>query len=216
MKISACYIVKNEEKNIARSIASLQGEYDELIVIDTGSVDSTVNVAKEHGAVCYNYAWNNDFSKARNYAISKANGDWIIFLDADEYYTKNTSIREYLMELVRTNDKVDALYISLHDAYKIELPSIKVIRVFKNSGEIFYRDAIHETLTKKNGELNIIDASELEFMHLGYHHEIMPQKLTRNLAMLLEDIEKNGEKEHYYYYIAECYFGLRDYEKAIF
>lgn len=216
MKISACYIVKNEEKNIARSIASLQGEYDELIVIDTGSVDSTVNVAKEHGAVCYNYAWNNDFSKARNYAISKANGDWIIFLDADEYYTKNTSIRKYLMELVRTNDKVDALYISLHDAYKIELPSIKVIRVFKNSGEIFYRDAIHETLTKKNGELNIIDASELEFMHLGYHHEIMPQKLTRNLAMLLEDIEKNGEKEHYYYYIAECYFGLRDYEKAIF
>ena len=86
MKISACYIVKNEEENLAKSIESLQGCYDELIVTDTGSDDRTVEITREYGAVVYNFVWQDNFSVARNFTLDKAKGDWIIFLDADNYY----------------------------------------------------------------------------------------------------------------------------------
>ena len=86
MKISACVITKNEEKNIARCINSYKDIVDEIILVDTGSTDNTVEIAKSLGAKIYYYEWQNDFSAAKNYALSMAKGDWIIFLDADEFF----------------------------------------------------------------------------------------------------------------------------------
>ena len=87
MKISACYIVKNEENVIQRSIDSLMDAVDEIILVDTGSTDQTIEVAKKYPKVnTYSYTWKNDFAAARNVAIEKASGDWIVFLDADELF----------------------------------------------------------------------------------------------------------------------------------
>ena len=86
MKITGCYIVKNEEANIARSIDSIKAVCDEIIVVDTGSDDRTVEIATAKGAKVLRFRWVNDFSKARNYAMSLARGDIIIFLDADEWF----------------------------------------------------------------------------------------------------------------------------------
>ena len=91
MKISACYIVKNEQENIRRSIESLKNQYDELIVIDTGSEDGTVDVVRSLGGKVFVYPWQDDFAAARNFALAKATGDWLIFLDADEYFTAATA-----------------------------------------------------------------------------------------------------------------------------
>jgi glycosyltransferase involved in cell wall biosynthesis len=87
MKISACYIVKNEASTLTVSLTSLAQYVDEIIVIDTDSTDETVKIAKEYGAAVFHFPWQNDFSMARNFALSKATGDWLICLDADETVT---------------------------------------------------------------------------------------------------------------------------------
>ena len=215
MQISACFITKNEEKNIGRAIQSLQGMYDELVVVDTGSTDNTVAIAEKYGAKVYYFAWQNDFSLARNYAIDKAHGDWLIFLDADEYYDGNISLREYLCCLEEQYPMREAVMISLYEAHMMDNPPMHVVRIFRRHHDIRYKGAIHEVLNKEQGKLKIISADELKFIHTGYHPGNMEHKSKRNLQLLLNDIEKNGENEAYYYYIAECYFCLREYAKAI-
>jgi glycosyltransferase involved in cell wall biosynthesis/Flp pilus assembly protein TadD len=82
--LSVCLIVRNEERHLARCLASVRGLADEIVVVDTGSTDATVAIAREHGARVYEYAWQDDFSRARNFSIDQATGDWILSLDADE------------------------------------------------------------------------------------------------------------------------------------
>ena len=99
IKITACYMVKNESKNLPRSINSVKGSVDELIVIDTGSSDNTIEIAESFNAKVINVPWTDDFSAPRNIAIDNATGDWIIFLDADEYFVNPKSVRSAVEKL---------------------------------------------------------------------------------------------------------------------
>ncbi len=86
--ISLCMIAKNEEQLIKNALDSVKPFVDEMIVIDTGSEDATRQIAQECGATVYDFKWENDFSKAKNFAKSMAKGQWILFLDADECMSK--------------------------------------------------------------------------------------------------------------------------------
>ena len=87
ISISQCMIVKNEEKNIRRALSWAKEIVQEQVVVDTGSTDRTVEIAESMGAKIFHFEWCDDFSAAKNYAIEQATGDWIAFLDADEYFT---------------------------------------------------------------------------------------------------------------------------------
>ena len=216
MRISACYIVKNEEENLAKSIESLQGFYDELIVTDTGSEDRTVEIAKEHGALVYHFVWQNDFSAARNFTLDNATGDWIIFLDADNYYIGQENIREFLSQIDRENTEIDALFLpEYEDSKQGRIPDY-VARIFRHRSDIRYHGVIHETLSCEKRQLKLMLAERLPIVHTGYHPNKMEAKLKRNLALLTADIKANGEKDYYYYYLAVCHFGLKNYKAAIF
>ena len=89
MKISLCMIAKNEEKFIGQAIRSVASIVAEIILVDTGSTDRTIAIAKELGAKVFEQPWNDDFSTPRNFGISKASGDWILVLDADEVIAKD-------------------------------------------------------------------------------------------------------------------------------
>ncbi|MCY2907094.1 glycosyltransferase family 2 protein [Bacillus anthracis] len=82
--LSACLIVKNEEEMLGKCLESLRRVIEEIIVVDTGSTDSTKEIARQFTDKVYDFEWMNDFSEARNFAASKANGEWIIAIDADE------------------------------------------------------------------------------------------------------------------------------------
>jgi glycosyltransferase involved in cell wall biosynthesis len=83
-RISLCMIVKNEEHCLRRCLDSVRDYVDEMIIVDTGSTDHTVEIAKSYHAQIYHHPWENDFSKHRNQSLSYATGDWILQLDADE------------------------------------------------------------------------------------------------------------------------------------
>ncbi len=82
--ISLCMIVKNEEMNIARCLGSMAGLVEEIIVVDTGSADRTVEIVSNYTSKIYLYPWNDDFSDARNYSLSKASMDYCMWMDADD------------------------------------------------------------------------------------------------------------------------------------
>ena len=102
--ISVCMIVKNEEKVLARCLDSLAGLWEELIVVDTGSTDSTKEIAKKYTDKVYDFVWTGNFSDARNYSFSKANSDYIYSADADEVLDEENRERFFLLKKALTSD----------------------------------------------------------------------------------------------------------------
>ena len=82
--ISLCMIVKNEEENLPNALNSVKDVVDEIIIVDTGSTDNTIEIAKSFGAKVYYYEWNDDFASARNEALKHATCEWILSMDADD------------------------------------------------------------------------------------------------------------------------------------
>ena len=220
--ISACVIVKNEEVEIEQWIKNMQLCSDEQIVVDTGSTDRTVEIAKTYGVKIYHYIWQNDFAAAKNFAIEQANGDWIIFLDADEQFN-TTSVANVRSVIKKKNEKleaVDAIMCTIinidKDQHNIELGRFLNVRLFRNSPELRYVGRIHEEIRHKNRELQLaIEAEVLEIYHTGYSMERVQNKIKRNLKLLQAEIKENGESDKHYRYLSDCYHALGKNKQAI-
>jgi glycosyltransferase involved in cell wall biosynthesis len=222
MKISACVITKNEEMNIVTCLESVKQIVSEIILVDTGSTDNTVQMALKYGAKIYYFQWQNDFSKARNYAISKASGDWIIFLDADEYYTKEsiTMIPDVLYEAEKGNyDVIFSILVNYEKHINKSFGTAPVIRIFRNNKGLEYKGAVHELLYTKDGRpLKKLDATKyLKIIHTGYSKEIINEKNKgkRNLDLLLEEERIRQNDSNLCFYISEAYILMNEREKAI-
>src|SRR5260221_14334529 len=111
--ISAVVIAKNEEKNIANCLANLAW-CDEIIVIDDYSTDKTCVLTKKYGANIYKHHLNSDFASQRNFGLTHATGDWVLFVDADERISKPLS-REILQKTEKTN--YGGFYIKRRDYF---------------------------------------------------------------------------------------------------
>ena len=92
-KLTVCMIVRDEEKALPRCLKSVQSVADEIIVVDTGSVDDTVSIAREYGAEVFRFEWCNDFAAARNESLKHATGDWVLQIDADEELVFDSILR---------------------------------------------------------------------------------------------------------------------------
>lgn len=222
MDVSLCMIVKNEEKNIRKSIESVKNIVDEIIVVDTGSDDNTVMIAKELGAKVFYFEWVDDFSKAKNYALSKVNKkcDWIIFIDADEYYDEASAKR--IKDYIRQAEKIKCEFIqgNLININKDNNNKIinmsKNIRIFKNKNYICYEGRIHEYIVNRHGDKRIAD-TELRLFHTGYSSEEVDQKnkAERNLNLLYKQLNEDSENINIKFFIAETLILDKNFEKAL-
>jgi len=218
-KISGCLIVKNEAEDLDRCVKSMLPILDELIIVDTGSTDNTIEIAKRYTDKIFSYNWQNDFAAARNYAISKAKMPWIIFLDADEYFSER-SLKNIRKTINNENGKADAFLIN---GYDIAAPGeeikdkFTVIRVFRNKPEIRYQGRIHEYL-RKRGQLVIADCTDIiEIFHTGYAKVVFGKKNKneRNLRLLLEEVEERPDDGNMHFYLSLQYMFIGDFEKVM-
>ena len=109
-RISLCMIVKDEESSLGRCLESIKDEVDDIIIVDTGSEDRTVDIARRYTAKIYHHPWENSFSRARNQALKYAQGDWVFQLDADEELSDKS--KGLLRECVK-NQEADAFNIGI-------------------------------------------------------------------------------------------------------
>ena len=142
--ISLCMIVKNESHNLHRCLQSVQGFVNQIIVVDTGSEDNTVEIARSYGAEVHFFEWCDDFAAARNYSLSFATGDWILILDADEKLI--ISDQEVISNALDSSLDMQAFALPLLCIDDLNLNSVPQLlpRLFRNFLHITYYGVFHE------------------------------------------------------------------------
>jgi len=183
--VSLCMIVKNEEQHLAKCFKSVRPIVDEMIIVDTGSNDRTREIAKVFGAKVYDYKWDDDFSEARNFSISKASGKWILIMDADEaissldynrfkriiekskpfayqFTTRNYTL---LFNMIGWNPN-DGKYVN-ENAGGGWTPSDKV-RLFPNKPDVRFEYPIHELIEPSLKKVGLkVKNSKIPIHHYG-------------------------------------------------
>ena len=186
--LSLCMIVKDEERFLADALRSVAGVADEICIVDTGSTDGTLAIAREFGARIAQIAWSDDFSAARNAALALATRRWIFVLDADERLVPES--RDALRAIGASPARGRGCWIAcrnLSDDFKGSgAMTNAIVRRFPNDPQIRYRNAIHEYVTRDGLESGLpSDLAPIEIVHLGYLSEIVRErgKAQRNLRM---------------------------------
>ena len=223
--VSACMIVKNEEAMIEDCLKSLRGAVSEIILVDTGSTDRTIEIARRYNCKIYRTNWKNDFSEARNISLSYATGTHILIIDADERLVNPTALVQFLQSRAsdegRYADIGGWLIKVVSRARRVDggtdVYITNLLRLFRNYPDVRFDGIIHEQVVESiitHGWK--IENSPLEINHLGYSFgvEKMKQKQYRNLELLNIAIEKNPQDAYNLYNRAKTYLSLRQPEKA--
>ena len=192
--ISLCMIVKNEERVLRECLESARPYFKQIIVIDTGSTDRTVEIAKEAGAEVHVYPWTDSFSDARNQSLKYATGRWIFWMDADD--TLPTSSGEILLRAA-TEAPEDVIGFVVPVQFVEEGPGagtrVDHVKLFRNKPGLEFEGRIHEqilpSLRAIGGQIARLDAV---VMHSGYDTSTQGQanKRVRDYKLLKLDLEE--------------------------
>lgn len=172
MRLSFCMIVKNEAEQLGRCLASVADLADELLVLDTGSTDDTVAIAKSFGAKVESFAWTQNFSEARNAALQFVTGDWVLVLDADEVL-----VPEAVPPLRQAMQRQTALVINLvrQEIGASQSPYSLVSRLFRRHPAIHFTRPYHamiddsvDALLQQEPDWKILSYPEVAILHYGY------------------------------------------------
>lgn len=218
--VSLCMIVKNEEKFLKTCLDSVKDIVDEMIIVDTGSTDNTVEIAEKFNAKVFSTTWNNSFAEARNVSLSKATKEWILIMDADDVFEEkdkpkfkdlinNGEFDGYFfktLSYVIENNKNDYIYNSN-------------IRLIKNNGEYEFKGAIHEQLLNKYRETDHsrFKLEDIRIHHNGYLKSVVKEKnkRERNIPIIKEELKKNPNNPFHNFNLGNEYLALGDLEEAL-
>jgi len=197
--LSVAMIVKNESEVLDRCLTSIKDLWSELIIVDTGSTDDTIEIAKKHGANVFHFDWIDDFSKARNFSFSKCTQKFVMWLDADDVIKPDDYqlIQNYLEK-----DDWDVLlcrYIYSHDANDNPELTLKTHRILRNDPSLLWHDEVHEYVT--------FNMQRIVETDINVHHYRTQQGFTKNLGRNLRILKKmhnnKTDERHTYYYARE-------------
>ena len=220
MLLSAAIIVRDEAAFLDGCLASLDGLVDEIVVVDTGSVDDTVEVARRHGAVIGHEPWQEDFATPRNRSLDLASGRWILYIDADE------RVRPGDHAAVRAQLEADDEHVSLRVRFvpRVNWTPYREFRLWRHRPDIRFVGAMHETMlgaierVAANEGLKIADVDDLvpgglTIEHFGYEGD-QSHKHARNEPMLRAALEHSPDRPFLYDHLARTYEDLGDDERA--
>jgi GT2 family glycosyltransferase/glycosyltransferase involved in cell wall biosynthesis/SAM-dependent methyltransferase/tetratricopeptide (TPR) repeat protein len=193
-RLSVCLIVKNEEQFLGQCLQSVRDIAHQIVVVDTGSTDQTVEIAKKFNAETHFFAWNDDFSAARNEALKYATGDWVLSLDADEELLPEH--RRMILEEMQSAGVMGYRLPIIDQGLEQEGCSY-VPRLFRNAPGLFFVGRVHEQIfsslevrAQEWGLENRLGRAAL--LHHGYRKEVVDSrsKAARNLRLLQLAVEE--------------------------
>jgi len=201
MRISAIFIAKNEEEIVRTALESVK-DFDEIIFVDTGSTDKTIEIAKEYTDKIFHFPWIKDFSAARNFAIEQATGDWCYSIDCDHQLI--TPYEEFKKEVERLSNEGHTVLKVKTLMGKSKIPLMEREVLFKNSPEIRWIGAVHECISPKG----TATADITRWCGYSKNHYSEPE---RNIEILLSQLITQRSR----FYLGREYYELRRYEEAI-
>lgn len=214
VSISAALIVRDEQAFLNGCLESLAGHVDEIVVVDTGSVDGTIEIAESFGVTLLQREWRNDFAWARNEGLAAATGAWILYVDADERLSvpAGASLRDNL-----AGDDVFASRLLFRP--RVNATPFREYRLFRNDPRLRFRGTMHETILPGLNELQqnvgaMVTENPAELVHLGYE-EGSEWKHSRNLPLLRAAIAREPQRLYYWYHLASTLHSLGDTEEAL-
>lgn len=220
MKLSIGMMVKNEEKHLEKCLQSLkpllQAVSSELIIVDTGSEDNTVEIARKYTDKVYFHPWNDDFSAMRNITISYAKGEWFFVIDGDEVvenpegiinFLKSAKSKKYNSGFVRIKN-----FLSENDEHNTVYAFLP--RLFRRDKDFCFRGKIHEQPVFK-GPTAEIKTTLLHYGYINTDKELMERKFVRTSALLKSELEKDPENIYYWFQLAQSYSMHKDYAEAL-
>ena len=185
-QLSLCTIVKNEEINLPRCLESVKGVVDEMVILDTGSTDGTVEIAKGFGASVAYFEWVGDFSMARNAALEYVKGDWVLVLDADEVL--NRQIVPQLREAIASQDSL-VVNLIRQEVGAAQSPYSLVSRLFRHHQDLRFTRPYHASIDDSVSELlaresqwRVVDFPSLAIFHYGYQPQAIQALDKENRA----------------------------------
>ncbi len=205
---SACLIVKNEENQLPGCLESIKDIVDEIIIVDTGSTDRSIKIAKSFRAKVYEHQWENDFSKHRNQAIKYASGNWILNIDADERLILSNGMNKvkFIETLSKLPQDCNAIMLAMRDINQQGeiVTEFMNARLVRNTADFHFEGIIHENPIFKGVSITL---NGITLNHHGYHlpQEEMDKKRERNTNLLLKRVEKNPKDVAAYFYLANHY-----------
>jgi tetratricopeptide (TPR) repeat protein len=198
LRLSLCMIVKDEEELLPGCLESVAGAVDEIVVVDTGSRDRTVEIAESFGAHVLQVPWNGSFAEARNAGLDAASGDWVLYLDADERLLHGgaSEIRSLLGCTWREGFFLELENLTGHESAGTAVVN-PALRLFRNRAEYRFSGRIHE---EANGAMPTFlperfEPTTVRVLHFGYLDRLVSkhEKSRRNLELLeLERREASG------------------------
>jgi glycosyltransferase involved in cell wall biosynthesis len=205
-KLSLAMIVKNEARSLARCLQSVQAISHEMVVVDTGSTDGTVEIARQSGAEISHFEWVNDFAAARNYALAQTTGDWILILDADEW--ADESLAREIAVFMRGPPAVGRVqqvsdFRRHHQTFRSQC---LVPRLFPRGAH--YEGRVHEQLISPLPRVNLRG----ELWHDGYLE--VQKRSDRNLKLLAAELEREPDNVYFLFQLAVEHNSIGQTEKA--
>lgn len=193
-RVSVCLITKNEEKFLAQCLTSVRELATQIVVMDTGSTDRTVEIAKSFGAEVRTIQWGEDFSAARNAALEHVRGDWVLVLDADEELLPDSIAK--IREEIRSTEAM-AYRLPIIDIGKEDEGHSYIPRLFRNAPGLFYICRVHEqvfsSVETRRLQWNLENRlSKGTVRHHGYQEAVVKSrdKVARNLRLLELAVEE--------------------------
>lgn len=190
LRLSATLIVRDEERFLEDCLKSLAGRVDEIVVVDTGSVDRSKAIAQDLGARLFDYTWHDDFAAARNFAIDQSSGDWLLYIDADE---RLGGYDQAQLETQLSDPGQIGYTVNFRPA--LGYSRYREYRLFRKHPQLRFRGSVHESLVPALDELCAADAwqigdSVMMIDHLGYEGDLR-HKHRRNLPLLRARLERD-------------------------
>src|SRR5689334_16463908 len=182
-RVSAALIVRDESAFIESCLRSLVDTVDEIVIVDTGSRDDTIEIARRFPTQLYHFPWRDDFSAARNYALARAKGDWILYIDADECL--EIPSHDVFRAVLADQDKV-AWELQFYP--RVGWTRCYEMRLFRNDPRIRFRGVIHERIhpaveAVARSDGLTIGSCDVTLRHFGYEAD-QSAKNSRNIPLL--------------------------------
>jgi len=210
--ISVCLIARNEEKFLDQCLRSVMPIADEIIFVDTGSTDRTLEIARKYTDKIWLHPWNDSFSEARNHYLEYATGDWIFQIDADEEL-----VREDIPRVLRavSDETIDGILIQIVNTSQKEKSRgvFNVERIFRHNGAIHYEGRVHNRIVG----ITSAKAYPIRFLHYGYDpgQGGTDRKFARTVPLLLKDLADNPHNPATHHYLSCSYLSRNLYRETI-